>query len=487
MEWLIIIGYGLSLLIICIFSLGQFNLAWHYRRARRKTKEQQSMMGEHPVVTVQLPIYNEKYVVERLIDAVCAFDYPAQKLEIQVLDDSDDETVDIIAQKVAGYANQGIDIVHIRRPERVGYKAGALQYGLERAKGEYIAIFDADFLPDDQFLKTTIPTFQAPEIGMVQTRWGHLNQDYSLLTKVQAFGLNAHFTIEQSGRLSAGSFINFNGTAGVWRKSCIQDAGGWQHDTLTEDLDLSYRAQLKGWKFEYLENVLSPAELPILIPAVKSQQYRWNKGAAETARKNLGAVMRSELGVAHKIRAAFHLLNSSVFMFLLTAAVLSIPMLYVKDGNPTLALLFDLGSVFIIGFVAISIFYWFSAKASNVHYSFRQFVVHFPMFLSWSMGLALHNSVAIIEGFLGIKTPFIRTPKFNVQKKGDSWKGNIYLKSSITPLTIIEGLLAIYFIFGIVSGIRLEDYGLLLFHLMLATGFGYIFLVSLKPIPNQAL
>jgi hypothetical protein len=217
---------------------------------------------------------------------------------------------------------------------------------------------------------------------------------------------------------------------------------------------------------------------------VKSQQYRWNKGAAETARKNLGKVLRSKLAFGHKVRAAFHLLNSSVFMFLLTAAVLSIPMLYIKDSNPALGLLFDLGSVFIIGFVAMSIFYWFSAKASNLDYSFKHFAIQFPMFLSWSMGLALHNSIAIMEGYLGIKTPFIRTPKCNVKKKGDSWKGNVYLKSAVTPLTIIEGLLAVYFVFGIVSGIQLEDYGLLFFHVMLAMGFGYIFLVSLRPMPN---
>ena len=255
---------------------------------------------------------------------------------------------------------------------------------------------------------------------MVQTRWGHLNQDYSLLTKVQAFGLNAHFTIEQKGRLAAGSFINFNGTAGVWRKACIEDAGGWQHDTLTEDLDLSYRAQLKGWKFEYLEDVLSPAELPILIPAVKSQQYRWNKGAAETARKNLGKVLRSKLTFGHKMRAAFHLLNSSVFMFLLTAALFSIPMLYIKDSNPALGLLFDLGSIFIIGFLAISIFYWFSAKASNLNYSLRHFMVQFPMFLSWSMGLALHNSRGHRRGLPGHQDSLHSHAQIQRQKEGRS-------------------------------------------------------------------
>ena len=291
MEWLIIVGYGFSLLVICIFSLGQFNLAWHYRKHQKQLKnEENTSLEEFPHVTVQLPIYNEKYVIERLIDAVAAFDYPKDKLEIQVLDDSNDETIEIVAKKVASYQKAGIDIQQVQRPERKGFKAGALQYGMEHAKGEFIAIFDADFLPPKDFLKSTLTSFNDPKVGMVQTRWGHLNQDYSLLTRVQAFGLNAHFTIEQKGRLNAGSFINFNGTGGVWRKTCIVDAGGWHHDTLTEDLDLSYRAQLKDWKFDYLEDVLSPAELPVLMPAVKSQQYRWNKGAAETARKNLGKI-----------------------------------------------------------------------------------------------------------------------------------------------------------------------------------------------------
>ncbi len=482
MEWLVIIGYGASLLVICVFSLGQFNLAWHYRKAAKRSSIEREPLVHYPMVTVQLPIYNERYVIERLIDSVAAFDYPKDRLEIQVLDDSTDETKDIVAAKVAAFKAQGLDIKQVRRDMRTGYKAGALEYGMEQAKGEYLAIFDADFLPPKDFLTRTLTGFTHENIGMVQTRWGHINQDYSVLTKMQAFGLNAHFTIEQKGRLAAGSFINFNGTAGIWRKTCIQDAGGWHHDTLTEDLDLSYRAQLKGWKFEFMEELLSPAELPVVIPAVKSQQYRWNKGAAETARKNLGKVLKSKIGFQHKVRATFHLLNSSVFLFLLISAILSIPMLYIKDQNPALGILFDLGSIFIIGFVAMSMFYWASAKAAAPDYRFRSFITQFPMFLSYSMGLALHNSVAIMEGYMGIKTPFIRTPKFAVQKKGDSWKGNVYLKSSITPLTILEGLLALYFVFGMAAGIALGDYGLLFFHLMLAAGFGYIFLISLKPI-----
>jgi len=486
MEWMIIAGYGTALLIICIFSLGQFNLAWHYMKAKKEEADTIEPMNEYPKVTVQLPVYNELYVVERLLDCVAKLNYPKDKLEIQVLDDSTDETVDVIAKKVNEIKARDINIVHVRRPDRIGYKAGALEYGMHKTDADYIAIFDADFLPEEDFLLKTMPHFRNEKIGMVQTRWGHLNQNYSILTQMQAFGLNAHFTVEQKGRQAAGSFINFNGTAGVWRKQCIVEAGGWEHDTLTEDLDLSYRAQLKGWKFHFLEDVVSPAELPVLIPAIKSQQYRWTKGAAETARKTLPSVLRSSMKFGEKAHAVMHLLNSSVFLFLMIAAVLSIPMLYIKEFNPELAIIFDLGSIFMIGFFAMGLFYWASTKAVHPEYTFKFFATQFPLFLTFSMGLALHNSIAVLEGFFGVKSAFIRTPKFNIQSKGDSWKGNIYLEKVFSPVMLFEGILALYFIFGIVSGFRLEDYGLMFFHAMLASGFGFIFYQQLKPVKKHA-
>lgn len=484
MEWLIICLYGLTLLIICLFSLGQFNLAWHYLQSKKIVEDTLVELSVYPPVTIQLPVFNERFVVERLIESVVLIDYPKDKLEIQVLDDSDDETVQLIADLVAQYKKLGMDIQHIQRPEHVGFKAGALQYGMKRAKGEFIAIFDADFVPQPDFLLKTLPRFQNSKVGMVQTKWAHLNTNYGVLTKIQAFWLNAHFTVEQKGREHAGSFINFNGTGGVWRKACIEDAGGWEHDTLTEDLDLSYRAQLKGWKFVYREELESLAELPIVIPAVKSQQYRWNKGAAETARKTLGKVLTSDISIGHKIRAMFHLLNSSVFLLLLIAAVLSIPMLYIKEDNPKFGLIFDFGSIFLIGFLAMGFFYWVAAKATHPEYAFKYFILNFPVFLAFSMGMALHNSIAVVEGYLGIKTPFVRTPKFNVKSKGESWKGNTYLIKVLSPVTIMEGLLAIYFVYGIVSGFKLQDYGLILFHLMLAIGFAYVFLLSVRPVKH---
>ncbi len=484
MEWFVILTYSIALLFICVFSIGQLHLTWHYlKRQQPKAKELESD-DFLPQITVQLPIYNEFYVIDRLIESVSQLDYPHDKLEIQVLDDSTDETVERVAELVDQLSIDGLNIKHVRRPNRTGFKAGALKYGLENTSSDYVAIFDADFLPKPDFLKKTISHFQDPKIGMVQTRWGHLNKEYSWITKMQAFGLDAHFTVEQTGRNSAGSFMNFNGTAGVWRKECILEAGGWQSDTLTEDLDLSYRAQLKGWNFKYLEDVISPAELPVIMSAVKSQQYRWNKGAAETARKNLGNVLLAKIPFRQKTHALLHLLNSSVFVFLIIASVLSIPMLFLKENSPELSILFDLGSVFILGFVAIGIFYWVASKKIAPAKTYKYYSIRFPLFLTFSMGLTLHNAMAVMEGYLGIKSSFIRTPKFNVIQSSDSWTNNKYVNSKISFATLIEGLLSLYFIFGIASGIYLMDFGLILFHAMLAIGFGAVFVYSIRTSSN---
>jgi len=479
MDWIIVGVYGFSLLTIFIFSLGQLHLTWIYTRSK-KVQTPDLDPDFLPNVTVQLPVYNEKYVIDRLIDSICQLDYPKDKLEIQILDDSTDETVALIQKKVAEYQKLHFDIHQIRRDTREGFKAGALAYGLQKAKGTFIAVFDADFLPKSEFLRATIPYFINSEIGLVQTRWGHVNKDYSILTQLQAFGLDGHFTVEQTGRNMAGSFINFNGTAGVWRKSCIEDAGGWSADTLTEDLDLSYRAQLKGWKFKYLENVVSPAELPVVMPAIKSQQYRWNKGAAETARKHLGKVLTSDLPLLTKIHAFFHLFNSSIFLALLIASIASVPMLYIKDHHPRFELIFDLGSIFILGFMSIGIFYYIASKSMNKH-PIKYFSKYFPLFLAYSMGLSLHNSIAVVEGLLGYKTPFIRTPKFNIFNKNDNWTANTYIHPKLTISVLIEGLLCSYYIFGMISGFLLKDYGLMFFHLLLTLGFGSIFFHSIRP------
>jgi cellulose synthase/poly-beta-1,6-N-acetylglucosamine synthase-like glycosyltransferase len=481
MEILITIIYSISLLYIFLFSLGQLHLAWIYIRNKKSQPDSTQPLTLFPLVTVQLPVYNEKYVVERLLDAVSKFNYPKDKLEIQILDDSTDETTEIISKKMEELTPLQLNIKLLHRTNRVGYKAGALAESMESVKGEFIAIFDADFIPAPDFLMKTIPHFNDSDIGVVQTRWGHINKDYSILTKLQAFGLDAHFSIEQTARNASGSFINFNGTCGVWRKSCIVDAGGWSDDTLTEDLDLSYRAQLKGWRFKYLEDIETPGELPMVMPAIKSQQFRWNKGAAENARKNFGKVLREHLPLKNKIHAFFHLFNSSVFISLLVAALLSIPMLIIKQSNPAISWLFNIGIIFIIGFMSITFFYWIATKRFYDDKPLSKFLSLYPRFLIISMGLSLHNGIAVFEGLIGKKTPFIRTPKFNLQKN-QTWLSNTYIRAHFTFTMLLEGLLCLYFVSGVVLGITFGDEGLIFFHVMLALGFGSIFYYSVKPL-----
>ncbi|MBC5994332.1 cellulose synthase family protein [Pontibacter cellulosilyticus] len=483
LEASIIAVYGLCLAFIFCYSMAQLHLTilyWLNKKRRRNSSQSiNSALQVWPKVTVQLPLYNERYVVERLIEAVAAFDYPHEQLQIQILDDSTDDTTSIVQEKLKQYPN--LKIQHIRRSTREGFKAGALQYGLQTATGEFIAIFDADFLPAPDFLKRTVARFTEDKIGVVQTRWGHLNENYSLLTKLQAFGLNAHFTVEQGGRYSGGHFINFNGTAGVWRKACILDAGGWQADTLTEDLDLSYRAQVKGWQFIFLEEVEAPAELPAAMGAVKSQQFRWTKGAAETARKHLVRVLQSQVPLPTKLHATFHLLNSLVFICVLVTALLSVPILFIKDNNPQLATLFKLGSVLLLSLLALVAFYWTALyqQSYQAWKTTRRFVPDFFLFLCVSMGLSLHNSMAVAEGLLGKKSPFIRTPKYNLRHTQGTWKKQAYFMQSISALTVMEGILALYFAAGIWLAFRLGDYGLLPFHVMLVIGFGAVFFYSL--------
>lgn len=486
MEWIVAILYILSLFYLFAFSIGQLHLTYIYRRKRESGSPAEPpdfAPNFEPTVTIQLPVYNEKYVVDRLIEAVAAIDYPRNKLEIQILDDSTDETSGIIYQKVDWLKNFHLDIKHIHRENRVGFKAGALEAGLRTAKGEFIVIFDSDFIPEPDFLRKTLPHFSDPKIGVVQTRWGHINKDYSLVTQLQAFGLDAHFSIEQSARNAAGSFINFNGTCGAWRKSCILDAGGWSADTLTEDLDLSYRAQLRGWKFKYLEDVATPGELPVVMPVIKLQQYRWNKGAAETARKLIGKVLASDLPVMQKVHAFLHLFNSSVFVALFLAAILSVPMLYIKNTYPAIHFLFNLGGVFLLGFLSVAFFYWTAVQRfySNPN---KKFIVLFPAFLIISMGLSLHNGLAVMEGWLGIKSPFMRTPKFNIVSRRDPWLNNSYLNSSLNLITVVEGALCVSFIIAVFKGLHMNDTTLIVFHSMLALGFGAVFLLSLKPWAN---
>jgi len=434
LAYLIISLYTLALLLVFFYSLAQLNLLFNYLKHKKKGTHgpliDLSKKELVPYVTIQLPIYNEAYVVERLLENIAFMEYPKDRLEIQVLDDSTDASVEKTASLIKGLQNKGLDIVHVRRTNREGYKAGALKEGLAIAKGSLIAIFDADFLPQKDWLLQTVPHFGSEEIGVVQTRWGHINRDYSILTRIQAFALDAHFTLEQVGRNAQGHFINFNGTAGIWRKECILDAGNWEGDTLTEDLDLSYRAQLKNWRFKYLEEVETPAELPVVISAARSQQFRWNKGGAENFRKSVGKVLRApHLSGKTKFHGVMHLLNSSMFLCVFLVGVLSIPMMYIKSVFVELAWVFQLTSFFIVSTIILFVCYWFTYR--NIQGKglehFIQYIGLFFTFFTVALGFSLHNSLAVLEGHRGIRSEFVRTPKFNINSLKDSWKGNQYL------------------------------------------------------------
>lgn len=481
-DWIIIGLYVLFLLFILSYSLIQLSLVVSYARYKRQNAEQPPRTYDiHdknlPKVTVQLPVFNERYVVERLIDQVVLLDYPHELLEIQVLDDSTDDSLQLAIDRVNYWRNKGVPIRHVTRPTREGFKAGALAYGLREASGDFIAIFDADFLPEPDFLLRALPPFENPEVGMVQSRWEHLNRNYSMLTRLQAFGLDAHFTVEQGGRSAGGHFINFNGTGGVWRKTTIADAGGWSADTLTEDLDLSYRAQLKGWQFVFIESLGVPAELPVAMSALKTQQFRWNKGAAECARKNLGKVLKDEkTKVSSKFHAFFHLLNSGVFIAILGCALLSLPVLWVKHNNPTVDTLFPLGGVFFVSLLILGVYYYRSVQLTNRGWQGAlKFFGTFPLFLSMTMGLALHNGFAVVEGYAGRKSPFLRTPKQGTRTKRDSWLGKQYLESVINPQTFLEGLMVLYFAFAIYLSFLWNDFSMTPLFVILCCGFAGVF------------
>jgi cellulose synthase/poly-beta-1,6-N-acetylglucosamine synthase-like glycosyltransferase len=483
---IILVIYGFCLVLIFFYSVLQLTLAIAYSKNRKaKAAAVHPVLDEAnaPFVTVQLPMYNELYVADRIIEKAAEFDYPLDRMQIQVLDDSTDETKDVIAKKVAEVAARGINIQHVHRTDRTGYKAGALDAAMDQVQGDFIAIFDADFVPEKDWLRQAMAYFTDEKIGVVQTRWGHLNKDYSLLTELQAFGLNGHFAIEQGGRTAAGHFINFNGTGGVWRKTCIEDAGGWEHDTLTEDLDLSYRAQLKGWKFQYCEHIIAPAELPITMSALKNQQHRWMKGGAECFIKMWKTILKAK-GVkgSDKVHGLSHLFNSSVFLFILTLSLLSLPVLHIKDSFSDLNSFIAVGSIFILSTIFLMYYYWMSYrdKTENTLKSFGKFFIRFWQFLIVSMGLSLSNTVAVIEGYLGIKSSFVRTPKFNVLKKGEKMKANKYDKKSLSIINIGELILFLTFGFTAVNRAIYGDLGMVPFHAMLATGYGVVFYHTIK-------
>ncbi len=471
-----LVFYCMTTLFIFFYTIMQFHLTLAYIKWKKKKPSLQNnfILENHQIkVTVQLPLYNEPFVTERLIDAVCKLQYPKHLLEIQVLDDSNDETMQIADVAAGKWQRLGFDIKVMRRDDRSGYKAGALKYGLSTAKGEYIAIFDADFIPASDFLLKTVPVLNQQGIGMVQTRWGHTNREYSLLTKAQAFWLENHFRIEQTSRSNLNLFFNFNGTAGIWKKQTILEAGNWHADTLTEDLDLSYRAQIKGWKFLYLEDVVSPAELPPTLAALKGQQFRWTKGGAEVSRKLIPSILKSGQPFKIKIHAIGHLLNSGVYLAIAVSAFLSIPLLFINNYLPELKPLMTVGTIFFSNFIVLAIAYFIATRDYFRNKNIFQFAKMFQLYLSLAVGMSFHNSIAVLQGYFGKKSAFIRTPKFNAESNGI-----IALKrfgtSSISNSFIVYALLFIIFTTAVVYGFVAANFGFILFHITLSLGLALL-------------
>lgn len=478
MEKIILFTYIGSLIILFTFGSHGFIMIYYYLKYRHNRDKFTEQLEEFPMVTIQLPIYNEMYVIERLIKTVCEIDYPIDKMEIQVLDDSTDETVDITANIVKEYQLRGFDIKHIHRKDRTGFKAGALKEGLKTAKGEFIAIFDADFIPRKNFLKIVLPFFKDPKIGMVQTRWEHLNRSYSLITQIQALALDGHFVLEQQVRNKAGYFINFNGTSGVWRKECIIDAGNWEADTLTEDLDLSYRAQLKGWKFKYLTDFTTPSEIPSEINSLKSQQFRWTKGAIETAKKMLIRVWKSDLPFKTKIMCSFHLTNNIVFPFILLACLLNMPIVLIKNSGQY-DTYFIFMSVFVLAFIASFLFYLYSQK--DVYEDWRSRILLFPVFMAGSMGFAINNTKAVFEALINKKSEFVRTPKYGIEDQEDKWHDKKYVHKNVVKFSVIlESLVALYSLACVIVSLVTLQIAAIPFQLMFTFGFGLVAYLSIK-------
>ena len=455
-------------------------LVLFYRHRRAPTRP--PLPDSLPVVTVQLPLYNEMYVGPRLLDAVCRLDYPRELLQIQVLDDSDDETTDLLRERVRSWRARGFDVRHLRRAQRTGFKAGALEAGLEAARGELLAVFDADFVPPPDFLQRTVPWFNSHDVAMVQARWDHLNRHFSFLTRIQAILLDGHFRIEHEARFASGRFFNFNGTAGVWRRRAIQDAGGWQHDTLTEDLDLSYRAQLKGWKFVYLGDLGVPAELPVDIAAFKTQQYRWAKGAIQTARKLLGPILRSRNPWWRKLEATLHLTNNCSYPLMVALSILIFPAMLLRRGNDQWTLLLIDLPLFTVATVTVVAYYLIGQTVAGDRDSSPLRLM--PIVLALGIGLSVNNARAALSGLKSMGGVFERTPKYRIERRGDGWKTKRY-RAGINGAFLLEGLLAVYFLFAIAASFSLGLWLALPFLYLFLQGYAYVFLLSLKALLRQ--
>ncbi len=468
--------YYLVLALLAMYGTHRAMMVWLYYRHRRDVPRPAGDLPVLPRVTIQLPIYNEVYVVERLIEAVAAIDYPRELLEIQVLDDSTDETREVAERVVARYRELGYRMAHLTRQDREGFKAGALQAGLEAARGEFLMIFDADFVPTPEILRASLPYFSDPSVGMVQARWEHLNRDYSLLTRIQSIFLDGHFVIEHTARHRSGRFFNFNGTAGIWRRRCLEEVGGWQSDTLTEDLDISYRAQLAGWKFIYLRDLTAPAELPVDMNGFKSQQHRWTKGSIQTGRKLLPAIFRSAYPWKVKAEAFFHLTNNFSHLLVVLLALLIVPAILIREqiGWTRLVVLdFPLFFGATFSFIAFYI-----SSQTEIGRDWKRTLKSMPLLLSLGIGLSLNNVHAVLEALTNRKTDFTRTPKFGIEASGGDWRSKKYRAPGNFSLAA-EILLALYFFGAIVFAVKEHYWAGVPFLLIFFNGFAYTASMSL--------
>jgi cellulose synthase/poly-beta-1,6-N-acetylglucosamine synthase-like glycosyltransferase len=469
--------YFSVLLILGVYGSHRYRMAYLYYRHKFRIPVPNGRLAKLPRVTIQLPIFNEMYVVERLVEAVCKIDYPRELLEIQVLDDSTDETCDIARACVERHRALGHDIVYLHHTNRAGFKAGALENGLEHAKGEFVAIFDADFVPHADFLKRTVPFFADAKVGMVQVRWDHLNRDFSMLTQAQGILLDGHFVIEHTARNRAGCFFNFNGTAGIWRRTAISEAGGWEHDTLTEDTDLSYRAQLKGWQFVYLPDVVSPAEVPVDLNAFKSQQHRWAKGQIQTAKKLLPTILKSDIPFEVKREAFFHLTSNIAFLLMVLLSVMMPLSMVVRFQHGLYGTLFLDLPFFITASASVCVFYIASLREQGLSWWDR--LKYLPFVLSLGIGLAINNARAVVEALLGQQSAFARTPKTGAEGKQVKVPVKKSYRGSKTLTPLVELAFGGYFTLALWFAVDKEIWTSIPFLLLFQTGFLYVGLTSL--------
>ena len=482
-DLVVMTPYFVVMIILAMYGIHRYVLVYNFFKNRKRIAPPPPEISEWPRVTVQLPIYNERYVIERLVDAVAQFDYPRELLDIQVLDDSTDETQEVARNCVERYQQLGLPISYIHRDNREGFKAGALQEGLKVARGEHIAIFDADFIPPADFLRNTVPYFADAKLAMVQTRWSYINRNYSKLTEVEAVLLDGHFVIEHSARYRSGLFFNFNGTAGIWRRAAIEDAGGWQHDTLTEDTDLSYRAQLRGWQFIYLPEIECPSELPVEMNAFKSQQARWAKGLMQTAKKIMPRVLRSNVPGAVKAEAFFHLTANISYPLMVLLSMILLPAMIVRFYQGWFQVLVIDLPLFIASTCSISSFY-LAAERSIFPKTWKRTFLYLPFIMAVGIGLSVRNAVAVLEAIFGVKSEFVRTPKYRVE--GDAtgsngaggWATKKYRKKA-GWMPWAEVVLGIYFAAAVVYAIEMENYATVPFLVLFVWGYLYTGLMSL--------